>query len=163
MRRGRSRKLWKDGSNRRMNSEFRGGVGPRSCNQILKSIHPISQTRTRRPQLVGDRRNNYFHASLRSRVAQAFLSQSLSLCLSVCLSVCLSLSLSLSFPLPPPPRPSSGTVCLLARFQVNQRQIQGRAQPNFGPLWKPWPGPHFYLSRNGRPLTIGLSASDGSS
>lgn len=34
---------------------------------------------------------------------------------------------------------------LLARFQVNQKQIQGRAQPNFGPPWKPWPGPHFYL------------------
>lgn len=145
--------------------EFRiqGGRGPQvmhmQSNSQIHPSHPPKQEPAN-PQLVGDRRNNYFHASLRSWVvAQALLS------LSVCLSVflCPSPTLFLFLPLLCPPRPSSGTVCLLARFQVNQRQIQGRAQPNFGPSWKPWPGPHFYSSRNGRPLTIGLSASDGSS
>lgn len=56
-------------------------------------------------------------------------------------------------PLWPSVRPA-----LLARFQVNQRQIQGRAQPNFGPPSKVMAqlaSPPFILSRNGRPLTIG--------
>lgn len=135
---------------RRMNSEFNSGVAwaPRSCNQILKfsnpsvqSIRALCHTRTRRPQLVGD------------GVITTFMPRS---------SLCPSLSASCSPPFTIS-RPPSATVCSLARFQVNQRQIQGRAQPNFGPPCKRWGWPPFYLSRNGRPLTIGLSASDGSS
>lgn len=153
----RDRELWKDGSKDEFRIQFRGGVGPQvmqSNSQILKYIRPIHpalcHTRTRRPQLVGD------------GVITTFMPRS-SLCPwpKLCsLSLCLSASCSPPFTIS---RPPSATVCSLARFQVNQRQIQGRAQPNFGPPCKRWGWPPFYLSRNGRPLTIGLSASDGSS
>lgn len=125
----------------RMNSEFRGGVGPQvmqSNGQIDLSAKPNKNPPPPARWLFGDRRNNHFHASLRCWLVAAGPSFSL-LCL---FSFCLSAPYAW-YTCPPTLWPSSGTVCSLARFQVNQKQIQGRAQPNFGPPWKPWPGPHF--------------------
>lgn len=64
---------------RRTNSEFRGGVGTRSCTAIKfsnPSLRPFAQTRASwAPQLVGDRHNNCLHASLHHKSwARAFLS-----------------------------------------------------------------------------------------
>lgn len=166
MRRGRDRKLWKDGSKDEFRIQNSGGAwGPghaqQSKSQIHLSIHSPRQEPAAHP------------SSLATGIIIVFM-----------LRYATSPggpSFFLSFSPPPVPLCPSAILAhfawpdgrpravlwhpsaLLARFQVNQRQIQGRAQPNFGPPWKPWPGPRFYSSRNGRPLTIGLSASDGSS
>lgn len=105
-----------------------------------------------RPALVGERRNNYSHASLQSWVvvqAFPFIFSLITLFLHFSLTHKIFTLFLVSLPSSPLTFVPRAVFChrllLLARFQVNQKQIQGRAQPNFGPPWKPWPGPHFYL------------------
>lgn len=148
-----------------------GGVRgpPRSCNQILKCIDAIHSSSS-----VGERRNNYFHASLQSWVWWSKLFP-LFLVILLCTYSLLFISHSLthmiiylSFPpslsgilalFPSDLRlqgPSSATVsCCSHGFRL----IKSRSRVGLSPIsvhrGSHGLAPIFICSRNGRPLTIG--------